>query len=160
EWDDLLQASVADRIFLTWDWLWVWWRHFGRGRRLAVVIVRCDGELVAIAPLALGMRRTSRLVPFRALEFLGTGSVGSDYLDVGMRPGHEAAALDALSGFLDGQPFALELRQLGWPSPTAMALRPRLARQGWSCSDRRDDVCPFIDLSGHTWSSYLGTLDG
>ena len=160
EWTALLAASSADGIFLTWEWLWTWWRHFGRGRRLALLTVRREGELIAVAPLALGMRRTHRLVPFRALEFLGTGSVGSDYLDIAARRGDEVEALNAVARHLGGQPFALELRQLGWPSRTASALGERLAQHGWSCAERRDDVCPYIDLAGHSWSSYLGSLDG
>jgi CelD/BcsL family acetyltransferase involved in cellulose biosynthesis len=160
EWTDLLEASAANCIFLTWEWLWTWWRHFGQSRRLLLLTVRCDDELVASAPLALGLRHTRRLVPFRSLEFLGTGDVGSDYLDFIVRNGHETAALEPLVGALGRQPFAVDLRQLAWPSRTADVFKARLARHGWSSRDEQHDVCPFIHLSGHTWSSYLASLDG
>src|SRR5712692_8540819 len=80
EWNDLLAASDADCVFLTWEWLFTWWKHFGAGLRLAILAVRDRGELVGIAPLALRRR-----LGFPVLEFLGSGLVGSDYVDVIVR---------------------------------------------------------------------------
>jgi len=34
EWDRLLRTSDADNLFLTWEWMFTWWRRLGRrGRR-------------------------------------------------------------------------------------------------------------------------------
>src|SRR6266850_4452724 len=87
EWDDLLAASSADGVFLTHEWLHSWWKHLGGGRGPRVVTVRDGGRLIAIAPVRLAPPSLRILLPFRRLEFLGTGSAGSDYLDLIVRRG-------------------------------------------------------------------------
>src|SRR5258708_21359148 len=91
-WNELLQDSAADCVFLTWEWLYTWWTHLSGGRRLAIVTVRSGTILVAVAPFMLGRRRLAGLGSFPRLEFLGAGDVGSDYLDVIVRSGHEREA--------------------------------------------------------------------
>src|SRR6267143_2919811 len=97
EWTDLLHGSASNCLFLTWEWLYTWWKHLSEGRKLLITAVRCSRELVAIAPLALRPPQPARLVPFHALEFLGMESVGSDYLDVIVRRAKEQEALQALA---------------------------------------------------------------
>jgi CelD/BcsL family acetyltransferase involved in cellulose biosynthesis len=160
EWTELLESSAADCLFLTWEWLHTWYAHLSRGCRLHVITARSGGELIAIAPLMVCPPRVTRLVPFRSLEFLGTGSVGSDYLDVVLRRGREEEGLDALAASLADGGMALDLGQLRRTSCLAQGLADRLARRGWQATARASDVCPFIRLSGLTWPDYLASLDG
>jgi CelD/BcsL family acetyltransferase involved in cellulose biosynthesis len=45
-------ASSPDRnIFLTWEWAYTWWCHFGCRDKLHVIVVRDGSDVVAIAPL-------------------------------------------------------------------------------------------------------------
>src|SRR5262245_21615291 len=97
EWDALLQRSGAATVFLTYEWLHAWWTHLGGGRRLHLLAVREDGRLTAVAPLALVPPRLLRAVPFRTLQFLGAGTVGSDYLDVIVARDAQPEALRARS---------------------------------------------------------------
>jgi len=69
-----------------------WWKHLREDRLLSILAVRRGSELVAIAPLALRPRRFTRACPLPVLEFLGSGFVGSDYLDVIVRNGAETEA--------------------------------------------------------------------
>src|SRR5262245_66197943 len=108
EWNPLLRDSAADSLFLTWEWLSTWWRHLSAGRRLRLVTVRDGATLIAIAPLSVRPRDPWRLVPFCALELLGMGPVGSDYIDVIVRRGREADALSALSVHLAGQDLPVD----------------------------------------------------
>jgi CelD/BcsL family acetyltransferase involved in cellulose biosynthesis len=39
-WNPLLQNSSTDNIFLTFEWLSTWWRHFAQGNQLFVMVVR------------------------------------------------------------------------------------------------------------------------
>jgi len=32
-WNSILQRSFDNNIFSTWEWLWCWWKHFGKSRR-------------------------------------------------------------------------------------------------------------------------------
>ena len=158
EWNELLASSASDCLFLTWEWLHTWWKHLREDRRLRIVTVRRDRELIAIAPLALRSRRWRRLLPFPALEFLGTGGVGSDYLDVLIGRGQERHALPALAGSLADDKLMLELARVRRTSAHAGELAAEIARRGWVSTHVRTDVCPFIDLSGHDWQSYLASL--
>jgi CelD/BcsL family acetyltransferase involved in cellulose biosynthesis len=158
EWDDLLASSRSDSLFLTWEWLFTWWKHLGGRRRLSILAVRSAGELIAIAPLALRPPDHGRLMPFRALEFLGTGSAGSDYLDLIVRAGQEPLALPVLADHLARRKVMLELAQIRTEGSLARDLAERIEGRGWRLSASGTAVCPYIDLEGRTWVSYLAGL--
>jgi CelD/BcsL family acetyltransferase involved in cellulose biosynthesis len=158
EWNDLLQTSTADCLFLTWEWLFTWWRHLGGDRELFIVTVRSGRELLAIAPLARRAHRLAGVIPVRSLEFLGTGSVGSDYLDVIARRGRESEAVRALGEYLASEKLVVEMAQVKSNSGLAAELARELGTRGWSLAETKTSVCPFIRLSGHSWQSYLATL--
>jgi CelD/BcsL family acetyltransferase involved in cellulose biosynthesis len=158
EWNALLRASTADGVFLTWEWLHTWWRHLAGARRLRLAVARRGGRLLAVAPWADAGGPLWRLAGVPRLEFLGTGMVGSDYLDVILRGGDEAAALAVLAThLLDTRPV-LRLGQLVGGTSRAATLGTTLAGHGWAASEVDSDVCPFIRLAGHSWESYLATL--
>jgi CelD/BcsL family acetyltransferase involved in cellulose biosynthesis len=157
EWNALLADSDSDCFFLTWEWLYTWWQHLAGRRRLFLVAVRHGEELVAIAPLALAPPELGRLFPFRSFQLLGTGLVGSDYLDVIVRRGWQDEAVAALAEYLRSERAMLELRQLR-PEALAWRLVECLEPRGWSSRSARTDVCPFISLTGQTWDSYLAVL--
>jgi len=156
EWDSLLERSAANSVFLTWEWLRTWWKFLAENRKLSLIALRQDGELIALAPL--GIRRASirQLIPFRRVDFLGSGTVGSDYLDLIVRRGWEGEAMDALSHTL-GRKRMLELGQLRAGSQ-AIQLAGHLERRGWTTEVTKMGTCPFIDLRGHSWTSYLSSL--
>ncbi len=156
EWDALLEASASKCLFLAWEWLYTWWQHLSEGRGLCLLTVRRDGRLVAIAPFMISPPRVARLVPFASLEFLGTGSVGSDYLDLIVRAGQEEA-MGALAAYLADRRVMVQLAQVR-PNSSLAALAARMTQHGWTWSTATTDVCPFIALSRHSWQSYLATL--
>jgi CelD/BcsL family acetyltransferase involved in cellulose biosynthesis len=155
EWGALLAESASDNVFLTWEWLRTWWRHLAAGRRLHLLALRSAGQLVALAPLARSSGLVGRVLP--QLGFLGTGIVGSDYLDVIVRRGSERQAADALGDFLADSGAALQLRQLQAASFSEGVLLA-LAERGWVVARAKSDVCPFIPLAGHDWESFLASL--
>ena len=160
EWTELLEASPNDCIFLTWEWLYTWWKHLGAGRRLDLLAIRKDDELIGLLPLMVSPMRPGRSVPCRVRQFLGGGSVGSDYLDVIVRAGLEPEAVSALAARLARDGVMVDLAQLNRRTAAASALAERLEGQGWHVSDVPGDVCPFIELAGHTWPSFLQSLGG
>jgi CelD/BcsL family acetyltransferase involved in cellulose biosynthesis len=158
EWDELLEASASNSFFLTWEWLYPWWKHLSGDRKLCIITVRSDGELIAIAPLASRRRRLARLAPFRVVEFLGADRLASDYLDLIIKRGREAEALHALGDYLDREMTVLEMANLRRDSCAAASLTRKLQQQGWSPYEEATGMCPFISLSGHSWESYLASL--
>ena len=157
EWDDLLRCSNADCLFLTWEWLFTWWRFLSTGRRLCLVAVREDGLLTALAPLARRAPDLRRFVPSASVEFLGTGAVGSDYLDIIVRRGYERPSLPLITQWAAANGTPMTLGQL--PEPSAASVVAKSLRSlGWSVRSETINVCPHITLAGHTWDSYLNSL--
>ncbi|MCU0861577.1 MAG: hypothetical protein MUE65_04590, partial [Methanomassiliicoccales archaeon] len=71
EWTVLQRSCDEDDVFLTFEWLHGWWRSYGEGRRLRLVVAREEGRLVGVAPLMVSS--IGKLVKLRIAEFLGTG---------------------------------------------------------------------------------------
>jgi CelD/BcsL family acetyltransferase involved in cellulose biosynthesis len=158
EWDRLLGESPADGMFLTWDWVVSWWRHLSRDRKLFLATVRSGGELLAAAPLALRLPGLHSALPLPHLEFIGSGSVGSGYLDVIVRRGRERETLPLLAELLAKEKLLLELDQVRGQAATVFDLARLLSRRGWTTAREMINECRFITLSGHSWESYLAGL--
>jgi CelD/BcsL family acetyltransferase involved in cellulose biosynthesis len=155
EWSELLNASRADTIFLSWEWLETWWTHLANGRPLEILTVRRGGELIALAPFISNGRNVFGV---ETLSFLGTGRVGSDYLDVVVRPGAEDEAIQALAEHVVRVGASLDLRQLRIASSFSSLLARELRQAGCMIRATRTHRCPIVDLGARSWESYLGSL--
>lgn len=154
EWDRLLEASGQCTPFLKNAWVDCWRRYAHDGATLNVIAVRERGKLAAVAPL---MRVSSGLSFADRLEFMGTGPAGADYLDLIIARGEDDSAINAIAGAIEAQQLPLYLDHLP-PSSHAARLVTTLTGTGWTTIDGSPDVCPFIDLSAHTWETYLQSL--
>jgi serine acetyltransferase/CelD/BcsL family acetyltransferase involved in cellulose biosynthesis len=159
EWSELLNNSDADCLFLTGEWLETWWRHFSRIEwTLNLVTIRRQSRLLGIMPLFTRPRTFGGLLTCRSTEFLGTGLVGSDYLDVIIRSGEEEHVSRALVEFFERQRPLLMLSHLPTSSNGALGVARELEQNGWSIDRHPIESCPYIPLRGHTWESYLASL--
>lgn len=158
EWTELLQNSDSDNLFLTWEWLHTWWRHLGAGRKLTILMLRSGRKLIALAPLVERPRQLWSLHLWPSLEFLGSGDVGSDYLDVIVRRGAEHDARTAFARDWHARALMLHLSRATNERSTVLQIMADLRRRGWTPRVARTDLCPFIPLAGETWSSYLQKL--
>jgi CelD/BcsL family acetyltransferase involved in cellulose biosynthesis len=155
EWDGLLQTSPSNCFFLTWEWLYSWWRHLSGERTLFILTVRSAEKTIALAPFAV---KTARFGVPSVVEFLGSGAAGSDYLDLVVRRGYEETAVESLADYLAERKSILEFGQLR-ESALALRLGRLLSEQnGYRSFEMPTDVCPYIQLAGHTWTSYLAAL--
>ena len=158
EWNELLADSASDCLFLTWEWLSTWWRYLSRDRKLFIATVRSRGRLLAIAPLVVRPPGISSILPFSAREFMGTGSVGSDYLDVIIRRGEEAGAGKALAECMTGIDLAIELEQVKIGDCSVAGIGRLMRTRGWSVQEEQTNISRYIDLAGRSWPSYLASL--
>lgn len=158
EWSELLEASDSGCLFLTWEWLYTWWKHLSADRQLSILVVRRNGQLIALAPFCLRPPSLSRLRVLPVLEFLGNGCVGSDYLDFIVRKGCESEARRAFALELADERRVLDWTQLRRGSCAAAGVAAELGERKWSVSETVTNTCPFIPLAGMTWESYLATL--
>jgi len=158
EWADLLESSSSQCLFLTWEWLHTWWQHLASGRRLSILAVRCGSKLTALAPFGVRPPSLSCRRLFPVHEFLGSGNVGSDYLDFIVRRGCEPEAQQALASYLAGKRRMLDWTQLKRGSSFAGEVASTLREKGWRVAEAKTNTCPFIFLTGESWESYLATL--
>jgi len=157
EWNDLLQTSQTNTIFLSWEWQTTWWRHWGTDE-LYLLSWRDEetGRLVGLAPLFVELTTAGQ----RRLLLVG-GTEVCDYLDVIVAPKNAAPIYLSLVEWL-GSPDApawdlLELVNVPAASPTLTELCAQLTAR-WPTQARKEDVCPIIQLPAD-WESYLNLLD-
>ena len=157
EWEELLEASAAKSVFLTWEWLFSWFRSCGGGAPLELLTLRSGTRLDAVLPL---VRLPQRLAWLRVptLRLLGTGWVGSDDLDLIARRGCEVEAARHLADHLASERAVLRFDRLRQSSSAAALLAGELGRRGWVIGRTPTEICPVIDLRGLSWDAYLGRL--
>ncbi|MCJ7424825.1 GNAT family N-acetyltransferase [Candidatus Bathyarchaeota archaeon] len=70
QWNDVLSKSKDNEVFLTWEWLSTWWRHYGKERELTILLAEDGEKIVGIAPL---MRSIYNLfgLKLRKIQFIG-----------------------------------------------------------------------------------------
>ncbi len=146
DWERLLTHAPAANVFLTFDWLSTWWRHYGGARRLCVLAAYEGKELTGLAPLMIEERRLLGLPVFRRIAFLGTGI--SDRLDMLLTPGVGGATLEAIIAHLVRQRWdMLDLQEVPEESVTAKLL-PELAEPlGVRVEVTPQSVCPVVKLA-------------
>lgn len=159
EWDELLERSAVDTVFLTWDWLVSWWEVYGNGIEPLVITVREQGRLVAAVPLKIARRARAR-VPYRQVEFIGTGqAVCPDFLDFVIERGREAELAPLMVDAL--------LKARGWDKllltdvTSTSAILPlivaALRAAGRVPVQSPDRVCPYVPLP-QSWAEMEARL--
>jgi CelD/BcsL family acetyltransferase involved in cellulose biosynthesis len=157
DWNALLENSRSRCIFLTHEWLFTWWKYLAADRSLFILTVRDKGKLVGILPLSLTPAHYSRMIP-RSLQFLGSGLVGSDYLDAMVTSGLEQDVTEAFSEHLFRAEMVLHLTATRRSSSLVAQVAANLCGSGWTLVDTATNVCPYIKLRGQNWAEYLSSL--
>jgi CelD/BcsL family acetyltransferase involved in cellulose biosynthesis len=150
-WNALLELTPAATFFQSLEWLEVFWRHFGAGRRLRVLL-GWDGEaLIGILPLVVQPEET-RVGTVRVLTY-PLHDWGTFYGPIGPEP---AAMLRLAMRYLRRTPRDWDLLDLRWvdeqgsdrgASGASMSDAGFLPhRQGW-------DQAAVLDMVG-SWEDY------
>lgn len=101
EWQDLCNERQAPNPFLSWEFMSLWWRHFGQpfGHKLHVLAGFDRGSLVGVAPCYL-RRDTHHETGPRTLCFLGDNVISPDFLDFTISTGFASRFMIAAADFL------------------------------------------------------------
>lgn len=105
EWGDAVASDPDANVFLTWQWAYTWWQHFGAGsesgggRRLHVVVVRDGRGVVAVLPL---YRSRAGIGPLAVTVLRPVGQEGGDYGGAVLAR-HEPQAVELLVNHLGAQ---------------------------------------------------------
>lgn len=156
EWNDLVQASDANQIFLTCDWQDTWWAAYQPGQLWVLVVQDDAGRWVGLAPWFIDMREDGR----RIVRTVGCVDV-TDYLDIVARRGYEDAVYDALAAWIASHSDAFDEMMLCNIPERSRALEgvSRAAQaHGLHSTVRLQEVCPIIELP-RTFEDYINSLD-
>ena len=134
EWNDLLQFSAANSIFLTFEWLSTWLNTVYPQAKLFVIIVRDKrGKLVGAAPFYLTEFKLIKLINYRYLRYIGDCHSGAEYPDIIAHTGLEEECLATIREVI----FNYREWDCAW--------FPNIA--GWTGSQKRFAQCFGEDLS-------------
>ena len=77
-WNNIVQRSSTDYIFLKYEWLYSWIKSYGEEKKQFIILIREGEEIISIAPLII-MSYKELGFTIRVLQFISSSN--SDYLD-------------------------------------------------------------------------------
>ncbi len=163
DWNELLQRSHCDTVFLTWEWIARWTDVYGVGNRLLVVALYDDNRLAALAPLWIKDVRVFGFPVQRVLRFLGANEVCADYLDFIVQQKSNTRLIEAiwqqLFGPLKSAWDIFEYHHVPDDSPVFRAFRQYAEDDNRCLEDELKDFsyCPYIELPDR-WDDYVADL--
>jgi CelD/BcsL family acetyltransferase involved in cellulose biosynthesis len=147
EWRSLLGRCRPNFVFMTWEWLFTWWRHFAGDRGLFLMEVRDRSGLLGVLPLLRFVRRYGPWHRRRLLNFVGfryeqrwNDWMDAPALDV---PRVIAAALEWLAARRHVWD-AIDLWDMAEDSATINEALSACRRLGLPAEARRESTCPYL----------------
>lgn len=174
-WQTLSDDGAGDPLFGSFAWNATWWKHYQHLGKLRVFVAERDGVVAGIWPLFLANRTFGQVeidmvgdrkmpapgkgLPVRALAYLGSGEICSDFLQPLVRPGDEEPILDAMVAHLAQTRDwdLLDLCDTPAAGPVLPALRSALKKHLAAPRERFRYVAPYTALPGD-YDAYLQTL--
>jgi CelD/BcsL family acetyltransferase involved in cellulose biosynthesis len=145
-WNDCLVQSLDNNIFSTWEWLSIWWKHFGEGKKLVILLVEDEKEILAIAPFVYSEHSFLGVGNLKKISFVG--SPESDYNSFILKEKKVKSVeliFDYLNKHIDWD--YLELEDIPENSATMDLLRStHLKKQYKHWEERQSTLCPFLTL--------------
>jgi CelD/BcsL family acetyltransferase involved in cellulose biosynthesis len=156
-WDNLFLRAKSKSIFLTWEWLFTWWCHFGNAKELALITVwNLTNQLVGIAPFY--QQETGHFPRIKSLHFLGNNSVASDFMDFLIIKDDIPQIFEEIGRFLTEIDWDyLELNDLTTASGTFDFIIEWCQRNRFFYNKIHDEICPFIQLN-QNYEAFLSGL--
>lgn len=157
-WNDLLEKSRSDHIFLSWEWLFSWSECFlGKDRRLFIISVYKKDELIGIAPWQIH-DVMYKYMHLKQIEFLGTPDAGADYLDVFIKKGKERDVANCIYNHLMYESRSLwdslSLRDIPADSIFLLHFQNKIEETGKYCAITNGSFCPTVELP-ESWDRYF-----
>jgi len=162
KWDELLNKSKSKTIFLTWEWLYSWWKNFKQDRQLFILKAEqeTNGELIGIAPFYLKTLSIFKFFSLKGIFFIGDGTQDSDYLDLIVNSGIEKEVVKAFFNFLEKNKDKWDLILLNEIPETSVNLeviKYILEKNNYLFS-QKEGFCAYTILP-QNWDSYLKSLN-
>ena len=172
EWNELAWESDT-HIFQTYEWNHIWWKHFGKNKKLHIVAVYTGNKLAGVAPLFEDDVNLFGRKVYTCLRFLGSyvsqpkgeplmGSISySDYLDFIIHPGYEQLFYQLILQHLAMNREIYDeiiLDEIPEESTIWQYFIPAIEKHGLSCKIEKASSSPTIKLDS-SWKSYLDSMN-
>ena len=158
-WNTLLQESSDNNIFLTWEWLYIWWRHFGHDKKLRILLIKEGNKIIGIAPF-MQVKHKIGVIGCDVLENLcATECDYSGVILTEKRKESIVILLDYLDEIVRTSNIVIRISHIPEDSDFIQALREQYRSPLFSLSIAEQMVtsCPYIDAL-ETWEDYASTL--
>jgi CelD/BcsL family acetyltransferase involved in cellulose biosynthesis len=159
-WDSLIQnSSDNSTVYLTHEWLSTWWKHFGEGKKLNVLLIEKEGRLIGIVPL---MRTEYRIGLLKICALETIGSLNCNHIGL-MRSGSGEEVVSAFVAYLKeeftGGKLVLRLTLVPEDCMFFDLLRRDIAlpASGLALQEKMKTLAPYIELPP-TWDGYFRSL--
>jgi CelD/BcsL family acetyltransferase involved in cellulose biosynthesis len=161
-WDELLAAMDDASIFMSWEWNYNWWKHYGKGRSLNIATAWDGDRLVGILPVYIEHRRIFRFYHFGVLRFIGTGGdTTPDDLGALLDPRISRETALALTQHLFDDVkgwHVLLLSDLQAEAPLYRTLAAESSGRGYPHLTKPAARIAYVELPA-TWDDYLASLN-
>ncbi len=160
-WSRLLQrCGENNSIYLTHEWLSTWWRYFGQGKKLNILLFEKENQAIGIVPL-MKVERRAALIRFNVLETIGSvncnyvGLIPPEYIDDAM-----TAFLVYLEEEMARDRLLLKLSLIPEDSLFLARLQKHVALSPRSIFIHKKamTLAPYIKLPA-TWEEYFSSLN-
>lgn len=159
-WEALVSRMQVGTPFVRYDWCRSWWRHFGKGKSLAIGVLReRDGQVVAIAPCVIAPGSSGFRRGLKHLTWMGgLGDVLVERMDFLVPHGREDELTPALLRFLEkleGEWDAIWLPAIPADSKNLPYLSEALGKAGNADGIADVHPCRFTPIPTD-WKAYEG----
>ena len=158
-WEGVIKSADCS-VFQTFEWAYTWWEHFGKGKRLHLLVFSAGSVVVGIAPMVMEKKRVLglRLATFLRF-FYGKPSF---YSDLVIAAGYEQDVVPALANYL--RSFSrkwdiFEMPEIDERLSILNALPSQLEKAGMQVFSYRTGLCSRVILPD-TWEGYLQYIGG
>ncbi|QUM85351.1 MULTISPECIES: GNAT family N-acetyltransferase [unclassified Moritella] len=79
DWQNLLEQSDANHIFLNWEWIDCWRKSQSTAINPLIIVIKNSQQTLAIAPFYIQEYRLANLLTYQSLRFVGDQNSGSEY---------------------------------------------------------------------------------
>ena len=143
-WNAAVQTSLDNNIFLSWEWLSTWWKHFGAKRAFLLTAVTIDKRILAAMPL---MKSTYSVFGMHLTKIHFIGFPESDYHSFVLTKS-EPEYVDMMlkhTNDLASHWDVIELNRIPETSETMKTIRT-ISRPPFAFAENVEEGCPFVSL--------------
>jgi len=148
-WDDILRETDNSIVFITFEWLYMWWQYHGFKKKLFILMLSKDDEIIGFCPLMKVPKKG-----YEEIRFIGGDE--ASYMDFVIREAYKNDtiewSLDYLMG-LNGR-FIINLHGLSETLESCSIIERYLSSRSLSYSKTSLERY-YINIDGQNFNKYL-----